>query len=69
MLIAKPLPHKDTLTPDHSAALIRLPWGQVAQLVEQGTENPRVGGSIPSLATNKLNKLHNILTASLLSFV
>ena len=24
--------------------------GQVAQLVEQGTENPRVGGSIPSLA-------------------
>ncbi|CAI8796299.1 protein of unknown function [Methylococcus capsulatus] len=27
-------------------------FGQVAQLVEQGTENPRVGGSIPSLATN-----------------
>ncbi len=25
--------------------------GQVAQLVEQGIENPRVGGSIPSLAT------------------
>ncbi len=25
--------------------------GQVAQLVEQGTENPRVGGSTPSLAT------------------
>jgi hypothetical protein len=25
-------------------------WGQVAQLVEQRTENPRVGGSIPSLA-------------------
>ena len=25
--------------------------GQVAQLVEQRTENPRVGGSIPSLAT------------------
>ena len=24
--------------------------GQVAQLVEQGIENPRVGGSIPSLA-------------------
>ena len=24
---------------------------QVAQLVEQGTENPRVGGSIPSPAT------------------
>jgi hypothetical protein len=27
------------------------PSGQVAQLVEQRTENPRVGGSIPSLAT------------------
>ena len=25
---------------------------QVAQLVEQGTENPRVGGSIPPLGTN-----------------
>jgi hypothetical protein len=25
---------------------------QVAQLVEQRTENPRVGGSIPSLGTN-----------------
>ena len=25
--------------------------GRVAQLVEQGTENPRVGGSIPSPAT------------------
>jgi hypothetical protein len=25
--------------------------GQVAQLVEQRIENPRVGGSIPSLAT------------------
>ena len=27
--------------------------GQVAQSVEQRTENPRVGGSIPSLATIK----------------
>src|SRR5690606_21767156 len=27
------------------------PDGQVAQLVEQRTENPRVGGSIPPLAT------------------
>ena len=26
--------------------------GQIAQLVEQRTENPRVGGSTPSLATN-----------------
>ena len=26
-------------------------FGQVAQLVEQRTENPRVGGSSPSLAT------------------
>ena len=28
--------------------------GQVAQLVEQRTENPRVGGSTPSLATNRI---------------
>ncbi len=27
-------------------------YGQVAQSVEQWTENPRVGGSIPPLATN-----------------
>jgi lysophospholipase L1-like esterase len=26
-------------------------WAQVAQLVEQGIENPRVGGSIPPLGT------------------
>ncbi len=26
-------------------------FGQIAQSVEQGIENPRVGGSIPSLAT------------------
>ena len=26
---------------------------QIAQLVEQGTENPRVLGSIPSLGTTK----------------
>jgi hypothetical protein len=31
--------------------------GQVAQLVEQRTENPRVGGSTPSLATNKITHL------------
>ncbi len=31
--------------------------GQIAQLVEQRTENPRVGGSTPSLATIKINKL------------
>ena len=43
--------HTKTLTPDDAAVLIRVPSGQVAQLVEQGTENPRVGGSIPSLAT------------------
>ena len=30
----------------------RIPfWGEVAQLVEQRTENPCVGGSIPFLAT------------------
>ena len=29
--------------------------GQVAQLVEQRTENPRVGGSTPSLATTLIS--------------
>ncbi len=31
----------------------RRPNGQVAQVVEQGTENPRVGGSTPSLTTSR----------------
>ena len=31
--------------------------GQVAQLVEHVTENHGVGGSIPSLATNRINHL------------
>jgi hypothetical protein len=32
---------------------LKIAWqnGQIAQSVEQGIENPRVGGSIPSLAT------------------
>ena len=28
-------------------------FAQIAQSVEQGTENPRVGGSIPPLGTRK----------------
>jgi hypothetical protein len=28
-------------------------FAQIAQSVEQGTENPRVGGSIPPLGTTK----------------
>ena len=36
--------------------------GQVAQSVEQGTENPRVGGSIPSLATFFMVLLSSITT-------
>ena len=39
------------------AALSRDRLGQVAQLVEQRTENPRVGGSIPPLATILFNGL------------
>ena len=31
--------------------------GQIAQLVEQRTENPRVGGSTPSLATKEIGSL------------
>ncbi len=30
-------------------------FGQIAQLVEQWTENPCVGGSIPSLPTSKVS--------------
>ena len=40
----------------HRACLNKVPWpvdryAQVAQLVEQWTENPRVGGSNPPLGT------------------
>src|SRR6185437_11743274 len=63
-------PPRARLTRPNPAALIRGPAaaltcrtiakhssGQVAQLVEQGTENPRVGGSIPSLATIRISYL------------
>jgi hypothetical protein len=33
---------------------------QVAQLVEQRTENPRVGGSNPPLGTNKIKDLGHL---------
>ena len=36
--------------------------GQVAQSVEQRTENPRVGGSIPPLATKRI-VLQKVLTS------
>src|ERR1700674_203063 len=39
------------VTPSKDGAVIARPIGWVAQLVEQRTENPRVGGSIPSPAT------------------
>jgi hypothetical protein len=49
---AKSLIIKQSLTRAGPRCLIRGSFeGQVAQLVEQRTENPRVGGSIPSLAT------------------
>ena len=37
------------------SAIMRALFGQVAQLVEQRIENPRVGGSIPPLATKTRN--------------
>ncbi len=40
---------------------------QVAQLVEQGTENPRVGGSIPPLGTKYFKGLRDDKSASLFS--
>jgi hypothetical protein len=36
-------------------------YGQVAQSVEQGTENPRVDGSIPPLATIQIKYLHHFI--------
>jgi hypothetical protein len=39
-------------------------YGQIAQLVEQRTENPRVGGSIPLLATIPLALNSTALSAA-----
>ena len=33
-------------------------YGEIAQLVEQRTENPCVGGSIPPLATSLLHRIN-----------
>ena len=41
-----PMTRRHALTPRQ---LIHYKFGQVAQLVEQRIENPRVGGSIPEL--------------------
>src|SRR3982751_2423695 len=43
--------------------------GQVAQLVEQRTENPRVGGSIPSLAIELPFEKKRRVCASLFHFL
>ena len=43
----------------HSQILVLFKNGQVAQSVEQRTENPCVGGSIPPLATIKNKHLEN----------
>ena len=44
-------------TKTHEFSIMRrLAHGQVAQSVEQRTENPRVGGSIPSLGILKIYK-------------
>jgi hypothetical protein len=40
---------------------VRRRYAQIAQLVEQRTENPRVGGSNPPLGTTKLLKYINFL--------
>ena len=40
-----------------STSILDADHGQIAQLVEQRTENPRVGGSTPSLATTIFSKL------------
>ena len=38
--------------------------GQIAQLVEQGIENPCVGGSIPSLATISSNLSESVIRST-----
>ena len=42
---------------------------QIAQLVEQRIENPRVGGSIPPPATIQINGLHAFIRCKPLCFV
>ena len=58
--ISTPESMEDRLTDCSPVSTIRLPFGQVAQLVEQRTENPCVGGSIPSLAINRINHLQQV---------
>ena len=45
------------------------PYAQIAQSVEQGTENPRVGGSIPPLGTKKISSLLKDLSRGLVQLV
>ena len=57
------------LTQPHHIALIRrsreIAHGQIAQSVEQGTENPRVDSSILSLATISLSETFSVSRPSL----
>ena len=53
---------KCTLTERVQASIFSLTVAEVAQSVEQRTENPRVGGSIPPLGTiSHKNKISEIL--------
>lgn len=54
--------------PRHTA-IIRPPFGQLAQLVEQRIENPRVRGSIPRLATKNFKGLAERLSPLLLATI
>jgi hypothetical protein len=45
------------LTGQSESGYKKNPFAQVAQSVEQRIENPRVGGSIPSLGTIKIKAL------------
>ena len=40
--------------------VLNKPVAEVAQSVEQGTENPRVGGSIPFLGISFINNLGDV---------
>ena len=42
------------------SGVLKTPLAQVAQLVEQRTENPRVGGSIPPLGTTNTQQIQQV---------
>ena len=75
----RPLPHRHFLFPltqaskshpnDEAKAPSASPPASVAQLVEQGTENPRVAGSIPAGGTTSPVDTHGVSTGGMSKFM